>query len=202
MRSAKKVMDSKKEMRDEVEKVLGKEQGEKLWRKATSRLNKIYERYSDLSEGERSHTDTKIFPSAAVYLTAKEFMSDEEAYSVIENTAVRICAKAQGFIRGMMKIPFMPSLFIKMWDPMTRNNFGTKCGFENVFYPKEKGAYRMDIVACPYNRYFTELGCPEITKIFCENDERMYGDLPGLVFERTGTLGKGAEKCDFFIRRA
>ena len=50
-------------------------------------------------------------------------------------------------------------------------------------------------------RYLTELGCPEITKIFCENDERIYGNLPGLKFERKGTLGKGAEKCDFCIRK-
>ena len=60
----------------------------------------------------------------------------------------------------------------------------------------------MDILACPYCRYFTELGCFELTRIFCENDERGYGNLPGLIFERTGTLGKGAERCDFCIRKA
>ena len=59
----------------------------------------------------------------------------------------------------------------------------------------------MDIISCPYNRYFAELGCPELTKIFCENDDRIYGGLPGLVFERTGTLGKGAPCCDFRIRK-
>jgi hypothetical protein len=47
----------------------------------------------------------------------------------------------------------------------------------------------------------TELGCPELTKIFCENDERVYGNLPGLKFERTGTLGKGAKRCDFYLRK-
>ena len=55
----------------------------------------------------------------------------------------------------------------------------------------------MDITACPYNRYFTELGVPELTKIFCINDECAYGDIPGLEFIRTQTLGKGGEKCDF-----
>ena len=49
--------------------------------------------------------------------------------------------------------------------------------------------------------YFTELGCPELTKVFCKNDERTYGNLPGLKFERTGTLGKGAQRCDFLIRK-
>ena len=68
-----------------------------------------------------------------------------------------------------MKNPGMAGLFVRMWDPVSRRMFGESCGFKNVFYPKEKNAYRMDIVECPYNRYFTELGCTELTKIFCEN---------------------------------
>ena len=41
-----------------------------------------------------------------------------------------------------------------------------------------------------------------MTRIFCENDERVYGSIPGLVFERKGTLGKGADRCDFYISKA
>jgi len=52
-------------------------------------------------------------------------------------------------------------------------------------------AYRMDITKCPYNSYFTELGTPELTKIFCINDECTYGDIPGLEFIRHTTLGTG-----------
>ncbi|MBO6140453.1 MAG: L-2-amino-thiazoline-4-carboxylic acid hydrolase [Ruminococcus sp.] len=201
MKSAIKILNTKKEYREEVGNVLDKEQCEKLWRRAASRLNSYLEKYESLPEGVHSHTDEKIFPAAAMYLTAKEFMTEEQAYAVIENAAVKICAKAKP-LKTIMKIPFMPSLFIKMWDPMTKKNFGESCGFENRFYPKEKGAYRMDILQCPYKTYFTELGCPELTKIFCENDERVYGALPGLVFERSGTLGKGADRCDFYIRKA
>ena len=60
----------------------------------------------------------------------------------------------------------------------------------------------MDIVACLYNHYFTELGCPELTKIFCENDDIAFsGLMPKIRFERKGTLGKGVDCCDFhFIK--
>ena len=95
----------------------------------------------------------------------------------------------------------MRSLFVKVWDPLTRKMFGEKSGFQNVFYPKKKGEYRMDVVSCPYNRYFTELGCPELTKISCGADDHVYGDLPGLKFERTSTIGRGGERCDFCIRK-
>ena len=84
---------------------------------------------------------------------------------------------------------------------MLEKKFGPKNGFQNRFYPKETGVFRMDILACPYCRYFGELGCPELTKIYCANDDRVYGKLPGLRFERAGTLGTGADRCDFCIRK-
>ena len=95
----------------------------------------------------------------------------------------------------------MRSLFVKAWDVLTRKLFGENSGFQNVFYPKKKGEYRMDVVSCPYNRYFTELGCPELTKISCGADDHVYGDLPGLKFERTTTIGRGGKRCDFCIRK-
>ncbi|MBQ8966115.1 L-2-amino-thiazoline-4-carboxylic acid hydrolase [Ruminococcus sp.] len=201
MRSAAETMEKKKAYREELYRVLPAEEADKVWKRAVSRLNSFYEKYDDLSEGVRSHTDSSIFPAAALYISAKEVMSDEQAYKLIEDISVNICAKAVVPLSKIMKIPFMPSLFIKMWDPMTKKSFGSQCGFENNFYPKEKGAYRMDILACPYKKYLTELGCPELTKIFCDNDERIYGNLPGLSFERKGTLGKGADRCDFYIHK-
>jgi hypothetical protein len=58
----------------------------------------------------------------------------------------------------------------------------------------------MDILECPYCRYFSELDCPELTKIFCANDDRMYGNLPGTEFIRKNTLGRGGDKCDFLMK--
>ncbi|MBQ4485675.1 MAG: L-2-amino-thiazoline-4-carboxylic acid hydrolase [Oscillospiraceae bacterium] len=201
MKTAIQILDSKKEYRKEIERILGKEQRIKFWHKAASRLHRYLEKYKDLPRGVHSHTDEKIFPAAAVYLTAKEFMTEEQAYAVIENASIKICAKLEP-LKTVMKIPFMPEFFVRMWDPMTKNMFGPSCGFKNKFYPKEKGSYRMDVLKCPYMTYFTKLGCPELTRIFCENDERIYGHLPGIVFERKGTIGKGAERCDFYIRKA
>lgn len=32
---------------------------------------------------------------------------------------------------------------------------------------------------------------------FCENDVHLYGNLPGLKFTRTKTIGAGDDLCDF-----
>ena len=95
----------------------------------------------------------------------------------------------------------MKSLFVTIWDSMTKKTFGPDRGFKNVFYPKKKGEYRMDVVSCLYYRCYTEPGRPEITKISCGNDERCCGNLPGLEFKRSGTLGTGADPCDFYLRK-
>ena len=200
MKKAVQLMKKKAFIKDELDKAVPKEQSDYLWKVATKKLNAILNKYGELPKGVQSHTDS-IFPAAAVYLTVKRKCGNDLAYSVIENAAINLCAKAQPTLAKIMRLPGLASLFVKVWDPMTKKKFGPDSGFNNRFYPKKKGEYRMDILACPYFRYFSELGCPELTKIYCENDERMYGNLPGLKFERTGTIGKGSDHCDFYLRR-
>ena len=202
MNTAEKIMKKKGVIKAELDKALPKTQSDALWREATAKLDGLLARYSALPKGVHIHTDSRILPSAAIYLTVKETVGPEKAYRIMEEAAVRGCAAIEKKLRKLMELPGMPGLFVKIWDPMTKKLFGSGNGFQNVFYPKKKGEYRMDITACPYCRTFAELGCPELTKIFCENDERLYGRLPGLRFERTGTLGKGAERCDFYLRKA
>lgn len=59
----------------------------------------------------------------------------------------------------------------------------------------------MDITTCPYCRYAKSLGCPELMSVFCDSDFATYGNLPGIKFKRSQTLGTGGSYCDFrFIR--
>ncbi len=201
MNTAEKIMKKKAVIKAELDKALPEAQSDLLWREATAKLDGLLARYSALPKGVHIHTDSRILPSAAIYLTVKEAVGPEKAYRIIEDAAVQGCARIEKKLQKLMKLPGMQSLFIKAWDPMTKKIFASGNGFQNVFYPKKKDEYRMDVTSCPYCRTFTELGCPELTRIFCENDERIYGRLPGLKFERTGTLGKGAERCDFCIRK-
>ena len=200
-KTAEQIIKKKAFIKAKIERQMSKEQADGLWRQATERLASIMARYADLPVGLRPHTDARIFPSAAIYLTARERLGEDAAYDIIEGAAAELTGRYAKKLAGLMRLPGMRGLFVRIWDPLTRRVFGPDNGFKNVFHPKVKGEFRMDILACPYFRYFTELGCPELTRIFCENDERMYGDLPGLAFERKGTLGKGADHCDFCIRR-
>ena len=43
----------------------------------------MYQKYSSLPKGVRMHTDSYIFPAAAMYLSAKEF-SQEKTFAVMQ----------------------------------------------------------------------------------------------------------------------
>ncbi len=201
MTSSQKTMKKKVRIKAEIDSRLPKVQSDALWQKATDRLAAFLEHYASLPEGLRFHTENKILPAAAIYLTLKKDIGQEAAYRIIEDATFKTADAAAKKLSVLLRLPGMRSLFVKAWDPLTREMFGEKSGFQNVFYPKKKGEYRMDVVSCPYNRYFTELGCPELTKISCGADDHVYGDLPGLMFERTTTIGRGGERCDFCIRK-
>ncbi len=201
MTLSEKIMKKKMFIKAELDRILPGAQSDEVWQAATKKLETVLEQYRSAPKGVRMHTDSRIFPFASIYLVTKDRIGSEQAYKILEEAAIKNCEGIRGKLIKLMKIPGMPGLFIRLWDPMTKRIFGSGNGFKNVFYPKKKSEYRMDVISCPYNRFFTELGCPELTKIFCENDERVYGNLPGLKFERTGTLGKGAERCDFYLRK-
>ncbi|MBQ1465671.1 MAG: L-2-amino-thiazoline-4-carboxylic acid hydrolase [Eubacteriaceae bacterium] len=201
MKTAEKILKKKTVFREEMEKVLSEREYSAVWKDAAGRLDGFLRRYGSLPEGVHMHTDSRILPAAAIYLSLKDAVGQETAFRIVEDACVKVCEPIAEKLKRLMKVPWMRSLFIKIWDPMTRIVFGAGNGFTNVFYPRTKNEYRMDVTSCPYFRYFTELGCPELTRIFCENDDRIYGDLPGLEFTRTGTLGKGAERCDFRLRK-
>ena len=73
MTSSQKIMKKERgRFKAEIDSRLPKEQSDALWQKATDRLAALLEQYASLSDGVRFHTENKIFPAAAIYLTLKE----------------------------------------------------------------------------------------------------------------------------------
>jgi hypothetical protein len=191
-----KTMKDKKAFKDEITERLSQAECENIWRDAHKRLYKMYAEHLDLPKGVAMHTDSFIFPAAAIYLAMKEVDKDM-AYDVMKKIMAEKSTKTGQNIAKLCKIPGFKRFFLGMWDSLSHKMFGEAAGFKNIFYPKEKGCFRMDIIQCPYHKYLTEQGCPELNILFCENDEHSYGNLPGLKFSRTKTIGAGDELCDF-----
>lgn len=199
-RNVEKIIKGKLYFKDELEKRLSEELCEKIWNKVHERLTSIFQEYQDLPKGVAAHTDSFIFPAAAIYLSIKEY-APECAFEVMQIVMNAKAQKAGNSFAKMAKIPGFKGFFLKMWDKMSHKLFGENAGFKNVFYPVEKNSFKMDITFCPYNTYLTKLDCPELTILFCRNDEYSYGNIPGLKFTRKKTIGGGADLCDFKMER-
>ena len=60
------------------------------------------------------------------------------------------------------------------------------------------GVWRVDMMKCPYHDTCAEYGCPELCRCFCDSDDVSYTGLhPKLIWERSMTLGRGNDRCDF-----
>ena len=191
-----KTMKSKSFLKQKIKERISDSDFEEVWKDAHKRLAKMYGEHIDLPKGVKTHTDGFIFPAAAIYLALKERHPDI-AYDIMKTSMAEQAQEAGMKKAKMMKIPGFASFFLGMWDPISHKMFGESSGFKNVFYPKKKGFFKMDITECPYHKYLVEQGCPELNVLFCDNDIYNFGNLPGLKFTRTQTIGSGGKLCDF-----
>lgn len=155
----------------------------------------------DAPKGEWTHLNNTILPTVSIYKALLEIDS-ENALTSAHAVMMNVCEVGGAFMRGMLKLPGMKSAFMWFLPKMAKQMFGPSCGFQFENYGVSKRHLKMDMTACPYCRYAKLFGTLELTPVFCDSDFATYGDLPGIRFERTQTLGTGGEYCDFrFVRQ-
>ena len=185
----------------ELRKKLGGEQTDVLVSDAVSLCNELCEQYKELPKKEKLHTERMIFPRAAIYLKMLQYMPREEALSLIEES-VRIGVEPdRKRLHAATKLPFIRPLFFKVFHRMIGTMFNADAGFKFAELEYDSNHYRVDVLQCPYAKYCELLGCRELTATFCLSDDRVYGDMCGIAFERQGTIGRGSDKCDFYFYR-
>ena len=142
-----------------------------------------------------------IFPRAAIYQQMIRYIPCEEAIALIED-AVRIGVEPdRKRLHIATKIPFIRPLFFKIFRGMIGTMFNGDAGFRFEEIEADSKHYRVDVLQCPYVKYCELLGCKELSGTFCFSDDRVYGDMCGIAFERQGTIGRGSDICDFYFYR-
>ena len=183
----------------ELRKGLGEEQTDALVSDAVKLCNELCDKYKDLPKKEKLHTEQMIFPRAAIYLQMIKYISREEAISLIEES-VRIGVEPdRKRLHIATKFPFIRPLFFKIFHKMIGTMFNGDAGFKFKEIESDSRHYRVDVLQCPYMKYCELLGCKELTSTFCLSDDRVYGNMCGITFERHGTIGRGNDKCDFYF---
>lgn len=171
-----------------------------LWVDAEQRLTGFLTTTGSLSDGEKMHAEGFVYPMCALYLAIADRCNRDEAFGIV-SAFMRETALRKGVaLQKALSVPGTRRAFMKLFGIMGAKLFGDKAGFEQKMYTCTSSYLRMDILSCPYLRHATAAGAPEIAPLFCKNDEYVYGDLPGIEFNRTGTLANGADRCDFELK--
>lgn len=173
---------------------IGIEKTAELFGEAMELSEQYAARHENLKGFEKTHAEA-AHNIAAIYIPMRKVVGPEKAIEILDEAwkpgALQKNAKLD-------KIP--PRLFIPICRVIAGTAFGNKAGFERKDISRDKTEVRFDVYSCPYVKIMKELGCAEACPIVCRQDEYSYGGMRGIAFERTKTLGRGDEKCDFCYR--
>ena len=162
-------------------------------------FQKLCDDNSEESSAVKSHTVGTIYPCIAAYRgIQKAGISQDQALSFMDWACSEIAEKKAASMRMMCKIPGIPQLMPRIFRFVTLNTFGEKAGFQATFYPTGKDRCKFDMTHCLYCDVCRRNGCFELVKCFCHTDDVTDGNMhPRLFWNRSKTMGEGADCCDF-----
>ena len=187
-------------IRKELIKRYGKERTKVIIGLAQKHYQECLLLCKDASTGEFMHLENTILPTTSSYKALLE-IDNENAIKNTNAIIISLCENGGKLLNNILKLPGMKSVFMKVMPKMAIKMFGRECGFDYENFEANKNILQMDMTMCPYVKYAKRLGVEELTTIFCESDFATYGNLSGIAFERTETLGTGGSKCDFKFSR-
>ena len=172
----------------------GKAEGEKFFAEAQRRYQKLLPLAVRESEGRRKNLLNSVYPFAALYEILLEHMDRQQAFDEISAIMEDYTRRGnRRFYETLGKLPFFFPLFRKMFRTGLQGD-----SWEVSWEADDKHQFAYNIKSCLWHQACTELGYPELCRIFCRNDEINFTDVSRhLYFERTTTLGSGGDRCDF-----
>ncbi len=202
-RRPKKLLQGKKydTLRTRLVDHLGADEAAALWMRVERRLDGMLSQFARLPKGEKPQVEGFVLPTCALYFELADAFGRDEAFRMVDDYMAEYSANAAKAFRVIVALPGGRGFFMRAFGKVLGLAFGEKQGYENDFHECTPSRISYDVLACPYHRVFAQMGAPELCQLFCRNDEVCYGHLDGIRFVRTGTLAKGATRCDYLIER-
>ena len=166
-------------------------------------------RMQELLDAERALADKgnfnhlcNIFAAMAIYeVLQRHRMPAEAALDTVSKAMYEsILPTRQRFQRlAAMRGPFF-AIMKKVVPGGFKRGSGT--GWRYTWHQDgDPNLFRFETNECIYQQIFARHNVVELGPAFCHCDVINYGELPYIDFQRTGTLCRGDEKCDFtFVR--
>ena len=121
--------------------------------------------------------------------------ADEAEY--VRRETRRAAESKRERMRNLAGFPFAYRLY-RMTVKRYMKKFFPEEGWRTEWVQRNGQEIHFNLHRCIYWDLTNAHGCPELCRVYCENDDIVFsGLLPKIRFERSGTLGGGAQYCDF-----
>ena len=165
------------------------------------RLGELRSEHAGASRQRMRHLESQIMPGIAAYETLQTVMLKEEALRTVHGYVERLARTTHQYLAAVLRIPGLYRLVPGIFVQSTRSTFGPAAGFAAEERQIGNGTWRVDMIKCPYHDTCAAYGCPELCRCFCDSDDVSYAGLhPKLIWQRTMTLGRGDDRCDFCMK--
>lgn len=135
-----------------------------------------------------------IIPLIAIYKTFIDLGVEEgRAFDLTKKWSENRARSANRIVKTFFKLPNFKKLFFRIF----KKRMATPGIWDNEIITENNKEFTVDITKCLWKETCDYFSYPELCKIFCDNDWIVFGNLKKMHLEREGTLGLGAEKCDF-----
>jgi len=154
----------------------------------------------------RFHFERNILPTIALYQTLQEAAEDASPDDVLAEVARllevamrdRLLRRSQLFAhipRPFAAFRLSARWFMRLLFPAS--------GWDMEVVEDNDHCFAFNVRRCFYLDILTEYDAPELTPLFCALDDLAYEALPPAIhWQRTKTLGRGDDCCDFRWCRA
>lgn len=165
------------------------------------RLGELRSEHAGASRQRMRHLESQIMPGIAAYETLQTVMPKEEALRTVHGYVEERAYWLKKIFLRLMRIPGLYKKVPGIFAAQTPKFFGISAGFEANEIRTTGGVWRIDMTRCPYHDECVRCGCPELCPCFCDSDDITYDGLhPKLIWQRTMTLGRGDDRCDFCMK--
>ena len=187
------------QMQQQMRNRFGPEQGQRIAQKMQTEYDSLCAAFSDQPKAMENHTHNNIFPVAAAFLAMmQEGVERTRAAELASDSFLELMQDSAEAIRNLMKIPGLYHAMPWLWKKLMPRMFTESAGFRFRFYPTGGNEVKFDMLECPYLQVCRKIGCPELAPIFCATDDTCYGHMhPKLIWNRTKTLARGGDLCNF-----
>ncbi len=164
----------------------------------------VLERYAKLMQNAtlfpkaiQGHSAKSIYPCIALYKACiAAGYEPREVLLRIKKTILEQGAVSAKYLRFVSNFPFFFHIFKGLCKLSTKTSYATPW-FNMRWKNTDAHSIKWDCYKCFYKDEFSKHGAPELTSIFCQLDDIVYGNMKNILWKRTQNLGQGNTLCDF-----